>query len=167
MIELRDELEQTWSKVDSDTPFSAHFQSDVREGEFEDMRGLRNVLVFTASLAVLLSAMGLFGLVSLSISARFKDYGIKKVLGASALGLLRDVYKRFSFILLFAVVVGSLLAVKVVGLLLVSVYGEHLPVNIVPLGLAALLLLIVAAVTINIQMRRVRQMNPAETLRSE
>ncbi|OEK00494.1 hypothetical protein BFP97_02755 [Roseivirga sp. 4D4] len=167
MIALRDELEETWSKVDSETAFSAHFQSDVREREFEDMRGLRNVLVFTASLAVLLSAMGLFGLVSLSISARFKDFGIKKVLGASALSLLRDVYKRFSFIVLFAVVAGSLLAVKVVSLLLVSVYGEHLPVDIIPLGLASLLLLIVAALTINIQMRRVRLMNPAETLRTE
>lgn len=166
-ITLRDELEQTWEKLYSEVPFSAHFQSEVREAEFADTRGLRNILIFTASLAVLLSAMGLFGLVSLNISAKFKDFGIKKVLGASTMSLLRDVYKQFSFILLLAVVVGSLLAIKVVNLLLVSVYGEHTPVNVVPLGLAGLLLLTIAAITINIQMRRVRLMNPAETLRRD
>ncbi len=166
-LELRDQLEETWGKFYSEVPFSAHFQSEVREGEFADMRGLRNILVFTASLAVLLSAMGLFGLVSLNISAKFKDFGIKKVLGASTMSLLRDVYKQFSFILIFAVVAGSLLAMKVVTLLLVNVYGEHTPVNVIPLGLAGLLLLAIAAMTINIQMRRVRRMNPAETLRRD
>lgn len=167
MLTLRGELEKTWERLYSEIPFSAHFQSEVREGEFADMRGLRNILLFTASLAVLLSAMGLFGLVSLNISAKFKDFGIKKVLGASTVSLLRDVYKQFSFILLLAVVVGSVLAIKVVNLLLVSVYGEHTPVNVVPLGLAGVLLLLIAAITINIQMRRVRHMNPAETLRRD
>lgn len=167
MIELRDQLEASWTQIESEAPFSAHFQSEVREREFEDMRGLRNVLVFTASLAVVLAAMGLFGLVSLNVSAKFKDYGIKKVLGASVMALLKDVYKQFSFIMLFAVAVGSLAAVKVVGLLLDSVYGEHAPIDLIPLGLAALLLLSVAAMTINIQMRRVRLMNPSETLRTE
>lgn len=167
MMDLRSELEQTWERLYSEIPFSAHFQSEVREGEFADMRGLRNILLFTASLAVLLSAMGLFGLVSLNISAKFKDFGIKKVLGASTVSLLRDVYRQFSFILLLAVVVGSVLAIKVVNLLLMTVYGEHTPVNVVPLGLAGILLLLIAAITINIQMRRVRLMNPAETLRRD
>jgi len=166
-LELRDQLEETWEKLYSDVPFSAHFQSEVREGEFTDMRGLTNILIFTASLAVLLSAMGLFGLVSLNISAKFKDFSIKRVLGASAMSLLKDVYKQFSFILILAVVVGSVLAIKVVNLLLVSVYGEHTPVSVVPLGLAGILLLLIAAITINIQMRRVRLMNPAETLRRD
>ncbi len=167
VFKVRDELKKTWETQYPDEPFESHFQSEVRAREFEDMRGVKNVLVFTASLATVLAAMGLFGLVSLSVTAKFKDYGIKKVLGASAIALLRDVYKQFSFIVFFAVVAGSLAAVKVVGLLLSSVYGTYAPIDVIPLGLAAILLLSVAVLTINIQMRRVRLMNPAETLRSE
>ncbi len=167
LLSVRDQLEDAWTKQYSELPFSAHFQSEVREREYEDMRGLRNVLVFTASLATLLSAMGLFGLVSLSLSAKFKDFGIKKVLGASTWSLTTGVYKQFSFIVAFAIIAGSALAVKVVNLLLDSVYGEHTAIDFIPLGLAGLLLLLVAVVTINLQMRRVRLMNPAETLRTE
>lgn len=167
MLKVREELESAWDGLRTDVPFSSHLQSETRDREYEDARGLRNVLLFTASLAVLLSAMGLFGLVSLNISARIKDFGIKKVLGASTLHITKEVYKKFTLILGIAIVLGSLAGVKVVGMLLDNVYGDHTSINAVPLVLAALILLSIAALTINTQMRRIRRMNPSETLRME
>lgn len=165
--EVRDELESVWENLGTETPFNSHIQSETRDREYEDARGLRNVLLFTASLAVILSAMGLFGLVSLNISARIKDFGIKKILGAGTLHITKEVYKKFSFILGFAIVLGSLAGTKVVSLLLDNVYGEHTSIGVLPLLLSALLLLSVAAITINTQMRRIKNLNPAETLRVE
>ena len=76
-------------------------------------------------------------------------------------------YKKFTLILGLAIVLGSLAGVKVVGMLLDNVYGDHTPINAVPLVLAALILLSIAVLTINTQMRRIRRMNPSETLRME
>ncbi|OEK04105.1 ABC transporter permease [Roseivirga misakiensis] len=165
ILGVREALKSSWEKAYIDETFVSHFQSEVRDGEFEDLKGLKNVLVFTATMAVILAAMGLFGLVSLNISSKFKEFGIKKVLGASTVTLLKGVYKQFSFIVGFALVAGCFLAVKVVSILLDSVYGEHAPIDLVNLVLASVLLLSVCVLTINIQMRRVRQMNPSDTLR--
>lgn len=167
ILDVREDLEAVWENLGTEVPFNSHIQSETRDGEFEDTRGLRNVLLFTASLAIFLSAMGLFGLVSLNISERIKDFGIKKVLGASTLHITKEVYKKFSVILGLAIVLGCLAGIKVVGLLLDSVYGEHTPINAMTLGLAALILLGIAALTIQTQMRRIRNMNPAETLRRD
>ncbi|MFY0594340.1 ABC transporter permease [Roseivirga sp.] len=167
VMDVQEELRASWEKMFIDELFVSHLQSEVREGEFSDVRGLRNILVFTAGMAIVLAAMGLFGLVSLNISSKLKEFGIKKVLGAPTLSLLKDVYKQFSFIVGFAVAAGCFLAVKVVTLLLDSVYGEHAPIDIVPLGFASLVLLGVCMLTINFQMRRVKKMNPSDTLRVE
>ncbi len=165
--EVRDELEEVWDDLGTETAFSSFLQSETRDGEFADARGLRNVLLFTATLAIILSAMGLFGLVSLNVSARIKDFGIKKILGASTMHITKEVYRKFVFILGFAIVLGSLVGTKLVGLLLDSAFGEHLPISVFTLMLSSLILLAVAMLTINTQMRRIKTMNPSETLRVE
>ena len=167
LLALRDEMERSWEELDFTGSFDSQFQTEAFDSDFEDMKGLRNILLFVATLAILLSSMGLFGLVSLSISSKIKVYGIKKVLGASRRNLAMDVYKGFSLILGIAIVVGSAVAIKLVDLLMDSAYGDHAPIGIIPLGVSALILLAVAAFTINTQLSRVQRMNPAQTLRTE
>ena len=45
--------------------------------------GIANMMVAIACIAILISCMGLFGLVSLFIEKRMKEYSIRKVMGAS------------------------------------------------------------------------------------
>ncbi|GAB5524905.1 MAG: ABC transporter permease [Roseivirga sp.] len=167
-VEMKEKLENLLSDLDPEkNRYSVGFQDEVFNQHFEEMKGIGNIMVFTASLAVLLSAMGLFGLVSLSISSRQKDFSIKKVLGANLRQLSGDIYKRFMLILGLAIVIGGAISVFLIGMLLDSAYGYHDSIGIVPLTLAGIILMGVAAVTINTQVRNVKRMNPAETLRAE
>jgi len=166
-IETRKEIADVLSDLDPDRRPYVFAQDSVFDGHFEEVDGIRNIMIFTASLSVLLAAMGLFGLVSLSISSRIKDFGIKKVLGAGMLELSKDVYKRFAIILGIAILLGGALSILVIGLLLDSVYGYHDPVGAIPLIFSGVLLLGVAGLTINSQVLQVKNMNPAETLRTE
>ncbi len=167
-LEMKEKIENTLSELDPEkNRYTVGFQNAVFDEHFKEMKGISNIMLFTASLAVLLSAMGLFGLVSLSISSRQKDFSIKKVLGASLRQLSADIYKRFILILSLAIIIGGTVSVFLIGMLLDSAYGYHENIGVVPLSLAGIILLSVAAVTINTQVRNVRRMNPADTLRSE
>lgn len=156
-----------WEQLVKESDFESYRQADAFEGHFRDMRGVRNIILFTATLAIILSAMGLFGLVSLSISSRIKDFGIRKVLGASAFQLSKGVYHKFTWVLGIAIVSGSTLGTFIIGMLLDSAYGYHQSVNLATLGITACILIGMAALTINAQMSRVRKMNPADILRTE
>ena len=168
LIETQDAVKDVLAELNPDQVPYFRSQDSVFDNYFNEMRGISNIMIFTATLSVLLAAMGLFGLVSLSISSRIKDFSIKKVLGASFMQLSKDVYKRFAIILGLAVVIGGTLSVFVIGMLLDNVYnGNHEQIGVVPLALAGLLLLGVAALTINTQVLHVKRMNPADTLRTE
>ncbi len=160
-------LRKAWHETVGEEEFYSYRQSEVFDGYFSDVRGVGNIILFTAILSIILSVMGLFGLVSLSVSSKIKDFSIKKILGASAIQLSGDVYRKFITILGLAIVVGSTLAVFVISMLLDSAYGYHAPINLLSLALSTLILLAVAGITINTQVRYVRRINPAETLRSE
>lgn len=167
-LQAKAEVENLLTELDPEhARHNVGFQEEIFDNHFREMKGISNVMLFTASLAMLLSAMGLFGLVSLSISSRQKDFSIKKVLGATLRQLSGDIYKRFITILGLAVVIGGTISVFLIGVLLDSVYGYHEKVGALPLTLAGIILLSVAALTINSQVRTVKRMNPAETLRAE
>jgi len=160
-------IEKTWDDVIVDHDYESMLQSEVFEFHFEDVRGISNVMLFTASLAVILSAMGLFGLVSLSITSHIKDFGIKKILGATGIQIGKEVYKKFILIMGVAIVLGSGLAIVIINKLLDSAYGYHESIGILTLLLAALILIVIAWLTIKSQVMKVQRMNPAETLRVE
>ncbi len=166
-LAMQGEIGKTWDAIIADHEYESMLQSEVFDFHFEDARGISNVMVFTASLAVILSAMGLFGLVSLSISSHIKDFGIKKILGATGLQIGKEVYKKFALILAIAIVLGSAAAVVVINQLLDTAYGYHESIGILTLMLAAAILLGIAWLTINSQVTKVQRMNPAETLRVE
>ncbi|KYG78808.1 ABC transporter permease [Roseivirga echinicomitans] len=165
--EMEPKIKEAWLGIVQNRPYNGQVQSRIFDRGFEDSRGLRNTLLFTATLATWLAAMGIFGLASLSMSSKMKEFGIKKVLGANLMQLTKSVYIRFIIMLSIAIVIGSALAILVIGALLDQVYGYHDPVNLVPLVSASVILAVVAFTTITSQIGKVKKMNPAETLRME
>jgi ABC-type lipoprotein release transport system permease subunit len=142
-------------------------QEGIFDSYFEDRKGIRNVLLFTSSLAVLLAAMGLYGLVNINISTHLKDFGIRKVLGATGMQLAKPVFKRFRIVIGLAIVIGGALSVLVVGVLMDSIYTYSANIGAGPLAVASFILLSVAFLTLNLQINRVKKLNPADTLRTE
>lgn len=134
---------------------------------YEEMRGVRNIMIFTATVAILLAAMGLYGLVNINVTNHIKDFGIRKVLGASGMSLSKTVMGKFKFVILLAILIGCPIAVLLVDMLINNIYAYAPRIGVGPLSIAVLILLTVAFFTLNLQVRKVRRMNPAETLRAE
>lgn len=167
ILEQEKAIEKLIGTLAPDYNVSVYAQEALFEDYFEDKKGIRNVLLFTSSLAVLLAAMGLYGLVNINISTHIKDFGIRKVLGASGMQLAQPVYKRFRVVIGLAILIGGALSILLVRILLDSIYTYSATVGAGPLVVASLILLLVAFITLSLQVTRVKKLNPAETLRTE
>ncbi len=77
-------LESEWSRIAGDVPFAFSFLDEDLEALYRSERRWRLVIGYASFFAILISAIGLFGLAVLTIRGRTKEIGIRKVLGASA-----------------------------------------------------------------------------------
>lgn len=160
-------LEETWKALFPGSPLNGFFQDEVMESTISGLKDIVKVAGFQAVMALLLSCLGLFGLVSQNVGRRAKEIGIRKVLGASSLGIAGLVHRPFLLLLLTAAVLAAPLSYSASHRFLDGLYVYHVEVGPVVILLA--ILLVFGAVTIAIvsQVRRVLFMNPAEVLKAE
>ncbi|WP_194776851.1 ABC transporter permease [Pararhodonellum marinum] len=162
-----DLVKKIWRDTFPKDLFEGKLQADVFYNSFEDVRGVQNIILFAALLSVLLSAMGLFGLVSLNMNARIKDFCIRKIFGAAISDLSKKLIYRYLISWGIASVLGGVLAYLTVKSFLDSFFAFHSGVGLIPLASGLIVLLIVIGMTVSSQIWKVYKANPSEILKSE
>jgi ABC-type antimicrobial peptide transport system permease subunit len=122
---------------------------------------------FLGVIAVLMSATGLFALVSLNVLKKMKEIGVRKVLGASAGNIARVINTEFIIILTVASAFGSGLGYLMTDKMMDAIWEYYLPVNFITLGICVMLLFIVAIITVGYKTIATAWMNPVNTLREQ
>ena len=140
-------------------------EDDRLENYADDARWTQ-VITYSSLLAMLISAMGLFGLVSLTVEARTKEIGIRKVLGANIAEIIRLLSVNFLILIglacLIAMPVGWYAARQWLNTFVFRMeFGWWI------FALTGVFVLIVAGLTISIQAIKAALMNPVKSLRSE
>ena len=115
---------------------------------------------------MLISCLGLYGLVSYTIEQRTKEFGIRKVLGASVAGLNYMVNKKFVLL----VFVAGLISIPLVMKLMVqwlSKFAYRIEIGSSVFIAAIGLTLLVTLLAVSIQAIKGAMKNPAVALRHE
>lgn len=117
-------------------------------------------------LALVISAMGLFGLTALRVEQRTKEMGIRKVLGGSVFQMMQLIIKEFVVLILivgcFAIPLGYYFANEIL-----QQFAYSTPVTWLD-GVSALLLaLFVAMITILIRAQHTAKANPVDLIKYE
>lgn len=160
-------LENVWHRLVPDAPFDAFFQNTVFDSFFRGMRDIRNIFIFTAVLALLISCMGLFGLAAQNTANRMKEISIRKVLGGSAFHLAHMMNRRFVVLMIVAALVATPLSYFGLNALLDSIYTYRMQVGPAPFLIAYGLIFITGLLTLSTQLYRLARTDPAETLRND
>ena len=158
-----------------ETTFRKYYPNDLFEFEvlaneisdfyrIEDV--LHNVIRFVSFLAVLLSVMGLFGLVSFMANREAKVIGIRKVFGATTTNILGLFTKEYLKLMFFA-----FLFAGPVAYYLMSIWIQEFAfrINLSPLYFVGgfLITLIIAVLTVGYRSFMAAQANPVDSLRYE
>ncbi|MDR7129997.1 ABC-type antimicrobial peptide transport system permease subunit [Algoriphagus sp. 4150] len=160
-------VKKIWHKTVPRGLFEGKLQTDVFDREAADVQGVSNIILFSAILAVILAALGLFGLVSLNMNSHIKDYCVRKVFGASPGNLSMKLARRYLIIWGIASVLGAGISVVLISAFMNSFFAFHSGVGLFPIGLGLVILLMVIGTTVSSQIWKIVKANPAAILKTE
>lgn len=122
---------------------------------------------FMGVITLLLSATGMYTLVSLNIIKRTKEIGVRKVLGASVINIARKVNTEFVIILGVAGVLGSFGGYFFSSMIMGSIWRYYQGPGAVTFILSTFALFVVSLASIEYKIYRAATMNPVESLKVE
>jgi putative ABC transport system permease protein len=136
-----------------------------------DVTALNNSIMygylFLGLIAMMLSATGLYTLLSLNIIRRTKEIGIRKIVGASVLSITRVVNTEFVIILVLASLLGSWAAYNWCNVIMGSIWKYHQGTTVWTFMIAIGLMFTVCFLTIAHKLFAVATMNPIQALKDE
>jgi putative ABC transport system permease protein len=147
-------------------PFEYHFADEAYERMYKSEMQVSALVKYFGLLAVLISCLGLFGMVAFSAERRTKEIGIRKVLGSTVAGIVRLLSMESLKTIVISMTIAFPLAYWVVNQWLASfAYKSSGGIRIFIITAAVMLL--VSCVTISYLAIKAAMANPVKSLRSE
>jgi len=157
---------EIWS-VDKDLPvFGVTTMNDVLASSVAQRRFSMSLLGAFAVLALLMAAIGLYGVLSYSVSQRMHEMGLRMALGANARDLMRLVVGQGIRVALAGVAAGLLASVAATRLLVGMLFGVS-PLDPLTFMVVAAVLVAAALLASFIPARRATKVDPMVALRYE
>jgi putative ABC transport system permease protein len=164
--ELMQFIDDAWVRMEPNQPIVRQFLDENLNALYDADERLGKMMLVFASLAILVSAMGLFGLSSFTAALKTKEVGLRKILGASIPELMRLLIWQFSK----PVFVANLIAWPLAWYFLNQwLDGFALRISIGPIYFlaAGLATLLIAWLTVGGLVFRIARNSPVHALRCE
>ncbi|MFC5410977.1 ABC transporter permease [Larkinella bovis] len=159
-------IARDWAKLSDGQPFEYSFLDQDLAARYQEYRRWMMLTQLATGMALLIAALGLFGLAGIQAVNRVREVGIRKVMGATV-GQLWLLLNRRTLAL---VAVAFALAIPLSGWLLnrwLDGFAYRIPLNWPIFALAGGLGFFVALAAVSYHSVRTALMNPVKSLRSE
>ena len=158
--------EQIW-KVDSQLPVTRlETMSEVAASSFEARRFNMSLLSLFAGLALVLAAIGIYGVMSNAVTQRTQEIGIRLALGASTIDVLKLIVRNGLTLVIIGVAVGLAGAFALTRLMTTLLFGVT-PTDGLTILVVSAVLIGVALLACLIPARRATKVDPLVALRYE
>lgn len=155
-----------WDQSFAGNPFEYFFLDSYFDSYYQSEKSFRDLFLIFTVLAILIGCLGLFGLSSYTAVQKTKEIGIRKVLGSSTSGIIGLMFKDF----LILIGIANLIAWPTAWYFLngwLNNYPYHVSINFLFFGVAALIVLLIAFLTVSFHTFKTAQLDPAKTLKYE
>lgn len=159
-------LKEQWSYWRPGYPFSYFFVENNFDEQYNTEERLAQVFGYFSLLAIIIAALGLLGLASFTAQQRIKEIGIRKVLGATVANIVLILSRRFTLLVILALLIATPVAHIAMSQWLES-FAYQSGVSLWSFVLAGFGALAIAWLTIGWQSVKAALVNPVESLRSE
>jgi putative ABC transport system permease protein len=148
-------------------------KADVRDFEkemgemYEIIFGtLVKVLGFVATLAIIISCLGLLGMATYTIQTRKKEIAVRKIMGSSNQSLIYILSKGYLTILAISIMI-SIPAAYFMNTLWLEMFAVHVTVDVMTIGVGVIILSVFGLFTIGSQTLQAAFVNPVDNLKDE
>jgi putative ABC transport system permease protein len=155
-----------WKQRVPDRPFNYHFLDEAYNKLYLSEQRSSTLFAVSASLAIVLACLGLFGLAAFSTVQRTKEIGIRRVLGATLGNITMLVASNFLKLICIAILIAVPIAWWASTKWLQD-FAFRIPVQAYIFLTTAILTAGIALCTVGYHAIRVALMNPAKSLRTE
>jgi putative ABC transport system permease protein len=159
-------IEQTWKSLIHDTPFEYTFLDQNVQKQYDEDRMVSSIITSFGLIAMIICALGLYGLSSYLAERRFKEIGIRKVMGASVPQIVAMMSTEFLRLVLIAFVIAVPIAWYGMDKWL-KTFEYKTPVEWFVFAWAGVVALAIALITVSFESIKSAMGNPVHSLRSE
>jgi putative ABC transport system permease protein len=159
-------IENKWTSAFPDALFEYHFIDEQVAKFYKADNQLSLLYQVFAGIAILISCLGLFGLVSFMAVQRTKEVGIRKTLGASVSHIVYLFSKEFTILVFIAFAISAPIGAYLTNNWLQS-YSYRIDLGPGIFALALLLSITIAWLTVGYKAVRAALVNPVKSLKSE
>jgi ABC-type antimicrobial peptide transport system permease subunit len=160
------ELQDIWKELNPAYPFQFSFLDQDIANQYTAEKRLGNIFNVFASLAIIISCLGLYGVSAYLAERRTRELGIRKVLGASGGQLVYLLGMTFTRPILIAMCIAVPLSWYAMELWL-SGFVFRVSVGWTVYVIAFLVAMLIAGITVSFESIKAAVANPVKALRSE
>jgi len=159
-------IKKVYEQYESEIPFTYYFLDDAFDQLYKGEDRLAKIFSVFTGVAISIACLGLFGLVTFTTERRTKEFGIRKVLGASARNILLLLSGELTLLLVISIALAAPFAwLAMKSWLSHFSYRVEIPVWY-PIA-AGVSILLIAFITVSFQALKSALANPVDSLRSE
>jgi ABC-type antimicrobial peptide transport system permease subunit len=166
-LSLERSIQRVVASLDKDIPITdVQTMQDLTARRLEQPRFAMTLLGTFAALAVVLTLVGLYGVMMYAVTRRRREIGVRMALGAQRVAVLSLVLRQAGRLLMFGVAIGTI-ATLLSGFVLSSMLYGTGSRNPLVLALVSTGMIIAGLTAAYLPARRAASIEPMEALRSE
>jgi len=155
-----------WQKFDDLFTFEYSLMDDQFDEQYRNENKMGTIYWMMAVLALIIASLGLYGLSTFMVEQKIQEIGLRKIHGATALGILTKLYRTYSLWVILAFVIASPLAYWGMAYWLRD-FSYQITPSIWIFLLSVLSAELIAIVAVTYQSIRASKLKPVESLRYE
>jgi putative ABC transport system permease protein len=159
-------VKKIWKIYNPEYPFEYHFLDEAYSKMYATDQRTGSLFKVFASIAIFISCLGLFGLMTYSAQLKTREIGIRKVLGATVVSVTGLLAKEFIILVLLAILIAS-----PVGWYFMDRWLQDFAYRVLigwwVFPTAGAIALLIAVLTIGFQAIKAALANPIKSLRTE
>ncbi len=159
-------IQTVFNQIYPDEIFIPWIMTNKLEESYELESLIHKAVEFISCLSILISCIGIVGIINFMVDRRRKELCVRRVVGANDLDIVRLFLKEFAPLIITGIAIGAPMGAYLLQRWLQG-YPHHLPLHAVYFLVALLVVVLITLVTIVVQVRMLSRMNTAEILRAE
>jgi putative ABC transport system permease protein len=159
--------QNSWKKLFPLEPFNWFYQDEIIAHSYDTSSAIASIFTGLAVATVLLSAAGLFALISLTLLKRMREIALRKVVGAKPADIYLLMNKGYFWIVLAGVALGAYGGWSLTSSLMNQIFIINSGINPCTIVISVALMLVIALVTTGIKIAQAIRISPVKLLRME